>query len=476
MAGDGPRKCELVICNGYVITMDKQRTIYERGAVAIAGRTIADIGPEAGVLARFKGDRVIDAGGAPVHPGFVEAHYHVPNHLTRGVFPDASTTAEYYVNYAKWYDRMDEEDEHAAGLNAGLEMLRSGITCFMEAGTVFATDAVAAAAVALGIRASLSEPFLWDTGKDTTLSNMQRSQGSTERCLAQIGRELWRNRDPDALVRGHVCLFGSGSASDDLIVAATETAERNGVTFNQHQSTNVPGVARQEERLGRRPLVHFAGLGVLKPHCSYTHMNVIQEDEARFIKESGMSIIWCPANSMNWGVGATIGRRPQPDLYRQGVNVGLGSDVPKWGLDAAPLMAYLLARDLGDVEPLTAEEIFEMVTIGGARAIGMEATIGSLEPGKRADIVIRTAEVPEFQPGRHAIQNLLLASRGKSVDTVLVDGQIVVRGGHSTRVDERVVYEQARQTASKLATEIGIAVRPRWPIVPSTETVGADVR
>lgn len=470
------QKCDLVIRNAYLITMDPKRTIYDKGAVAIAGHAIAAVGPDSEVLVQYRGNRIIDAGGAPVHPGFVEAHYHIPNHLTRGVFPDASTTAEYYVNYAKWYDRMDDEDEHAAGLIAGLEMLRSGITCFMEAGTVFATDAVAAAATALGIRASVSEPFLWDTGKDTTLSNMRRSPGRTEGCLEQLGRELWRNRDSDALVRGHVCLFGSGSASDELILAATETAEKHGVAFNQHQSTNVAGVARQEERLGRRPLVHFAEMGVLKPHCAYTHMNVIRDDEARFIKQSGMSIIWCPANSMNWGVGATIRRRPQTDLYRQGVTVGLGSDVPKWGLDAAPLTAYLLARDLGDAEPLSAEEIFEMATIGGARAMGMAAVIGSLEPGKRADLVVRSSDLPEFQPGHNPIQNLLLSSRGKSVDTVLVDGEIVVRSGHSTRVDEHVVYERARQSAVKLAREVGIAATSSWPIVRGAETVGADTR
>jgi cytosine/adenosine deaminase-related metal-dependent hydrolase len=97
--------------------------IYDGGAIAISGRAIAAIGTDAEVLARYEGDRIIDARGAPVHPGYVEAHYHVPNHLTRGVFPDASTTAEYYVNYAKWYDRMNDEDEHAAGLIAGLEIV-----------------------------------------------------------------------------------------------------------------------------------------------------------------------------------------------------------------------------------------------------------------------------------------------------------------------------------------------------------------
>jgi 5-methylthioadenosine/S-adenosylhomocysteine deaminase len=466
-AGDlaGREACDLVVRNGYVITMDRDRTIYRDGAVAVVGRHIAGVGPTPTVLGRFRGRRVIDARGAPVHPGFVEAHYHVPNQLTRGVFPDAATTGEYYRYYARWFDRMDAEDEHAATLMAGLEMLRNGVTCFMEPGTVFETAAVAEAAEAVGIRASLAEPFLWDTGEDATLSHMQRARPDTERCLKELGRELWRNDDPAALVRGHVCLYGSGSASDALTVAATDRAQKSGAAFNQHQSGSTAGVARQEARLGRRPLVHLAELGVLRPHCAYTHMNLIRGDEARLVRESGLSLIWCPANSMNWGVGKSVPRRPHPDLYRAGVTVALGSDVPKWGFDAAPLAAYLLSRDTGDERPLAAEEIFEMATLGGARAMGMADMIGSLEPGKRADIVIRTAEAPEFQPGCFPVQNLLLASRGKSVDTVLVDGRVVVRGGHSTRVDEGEVFRGARETAWRLARGIGVDPAPRWPVL-----------
>ena len=469
-------ECDLLIRNGYVITMDGNRTVYARGAVAVSGRLIAAVGSEPDVLARYTGRRIIDAHGAPVHPGFVDAHYHIPNHLTRGVFPDAATTKEYYLFYARWYDRMDAEDERASGLAAGLEMLRNGVTCYMEGGTVFETDAVAAAAEAVGIRASLSEPFLWDTGQDATLTNMTRSRPETKRCLSQLGRELRRNRSPEALVRGHVCLFGSGSASDELVVAATDVAEKNGAVFSQHQSTSVAGTAAHEALLGRHPLVHFAELGVLRPNCAYTHMNVIREDEAEVVARSGMSVIWCPAISMNWGFLGSGRRRPQPDLYRRGVNVGLAADVSKFGLDTSPLTAYLLSRDVGDATQLAAEEVFEMATVGSARAMGIWDRIGSLEAGKCADIVIRSASIPEFQPGHYLVQNLLLASRGKSVDTVIVDGQIVVRSGHSTRVDEGVVYDTARRRATDLGRRIGAAPVPRWPVVEAAGSAGMQAQ
>ncbi len=463
---EGPLECDLVIHNGYVITMNAERSIYPDGAVAIQGGKIAAVGPGKEIKARYRGKSVIDAHSAPVHPGLVECHYHVPNQLTRGVFPDAPTTKQYYLYYAHWYDRMDAEDEHAAALHAGLEMLRSGTTTFLEPGTVFDTDAVADAATSLGIRASLAEPFLWDTGEDATLSNMDRATGGTKRCMDLLGRELWRNRDDDALVRGHVCLFGSGSASDEVTLAAVEMAERAGVVFNQHQSTSVKGVAVQEQRLGQAPLVHFAEAGILRPHCSFTHMNFLRPQEAEVVRESGMSLIWCPANSMNWGFGASGARRPHPELYRQGVNVGLGADVAKWGLDTSPMVAYLLARDLGTVAPLTVEEIFEMATVGGARALRMEDRIGSLEPGKHADIVIRTADLPEMQPALSVIQSMMLASRGKSVDMVIVNGQVVVSGGHSTRVDEQSVFRRAREVSTTLAAAIDVRPDTTWPEVP----------
>ena len=132
---------------------------------------------------------------------------------------------------------------------------------------------------------------------------------------------------------------------------------------------------------------------------------------------------------MNWGFGGTGMRRQHPDFHRAGVSVALAADAPKFGLDVTALVAYLVARDLGDRDPLGVEEIFEMATLGGARAVGMADRIGALAPGMRADIMIRTADVAETQPGWSPVQNFLLTSRSRSVDTVLVDGRIVLRGG-----------------------------------------------
>jgi 5-methylthioadenosine/S-adenosylhomocysteine deaminase len=457
------RECDTVIRHGYVITMNAGREVYADGAVAIAGREIAMVGTDREVTAVWRGRETIDARGAPVHPGFVDAHWHNCNQTTRGVFPDVATTSDYYKYYAEWYDEMSPADEHAGAQLSGLEMLRSGVTCFMEPGTAFDTGAVADAASGVGIRASLCEPFLWDIGDDPMLGSMRRSPGTTRRCADLLGRELWRNGS-DGLVRGHVGVFGSGTASDALLRDACDLAASSGVIFTQHQSSTRPGIAGQEARMGEMPLVHLGKLGLLQPHCSFAHMTHVRDEEARFVRESGMSIVWSPAISMNWGWAQGF-TRGHPRLFRDGVNVGLGSDVPKFGLDTAAMVAYLLSREQGDPEPLLAEEVFEMATLGGARAMGLSARIGSLEPGKLADVVVRTTELPEFQPGHYPVQNLLLASRGKSVDTVLVDGQVVVSSGHSTRVDEQAAYQAARASADRLAGQIGITAGGPWPVL-----------
>ncbi|MCW3477095.1 amidohydrolase family protein [Limobrevibacterium gyesilva] len=460
-----PRDCDLIIRNGLVVTMDPERTVWQQGAVAVAGTAIVAVGPTTEILSHWRAPSVLDAGGAPVHPGFIDAHYHVPNHLTRGVFPEAAVSSNYFASYALWYDRMDEEDEHAAGLCAGLEMLRSGVTCFMEPGTVFATAAVAASAEAVGIRASLCEPFLSDAGYNDTLSRMRRVLPDTARCLRTLGQELWRNRDDTALVRGHVGLFGSGSASDELTRSASALAKEEGAVFTQHQNTRVSEVQAQEAMVGgTHPLLHLAELGALGPHCSFTHMNLIRDDEAPVVLDSGMSVIWCAAASMNWGFGGTGRRRPHADFHRAGVPVALGVDVPKFGHDTGPLAAYLLSRDHGDSAPLGIEDIFEMATLRGARAVGMADRIGSLEPGKRADIVIRTMADASAQPGWSPLQNILLASRSRSIDTVLVDGRIVLRHGCSTVLDEAAVYDRARQRVTRLAAAVGLAPASTWPV------------
>jgi 5-methylthioadenosine/S-adenosylhomocysteine deaminase len=455
----GPDACDLLVRKGCVITMDAKRRVFPDGSVAVSGGRIVGVGPDREVGVRFRGRRVIEANGAPVHPGFFDCHAHLSFHLTRGAFPDIAH-GEYDRLYKNWQNSITPEEEHASALLACLEMLHNGVTYFLEPGTVWETDAAVKAAERIGIRGSVAEPFLWDIDTQTS-QDVPRSPIDTKRAQRLLGKELWRNKDKDTLVRGHVGLFGAGTSSDELLLAAKACADGAQVILTQHQSFGVP--VNEDKRLGKHPLVHYAEIGALGRNVTFSHMNVIRDDEVGPVRDSGMALAWAPANYMNWGV-ATEFRSRAPEMFLLGVPVNIGADVAKvWGFGDQGLIAYLLARDGGSY--LSPENVLEMQTVCGARAVGLEQELGSLEVGKRADLVIRRDDLPEAWPPFDVVRNLALVSRHKSVRTVIVNGRVVLRDGRPTQVEDAEVYEIARKAGGRIIRRLGVHPGTSWPTV-----------
>lgn len=464
-----PTDVDLLVRNGYVITMDPDRTVYERGAVAVKGRAIVAVGRDHEVSSEVRAGRTIDADGAPIHPGFVECHNHVSLHLVRGAFGDSiswqSVNDEFYVPY---WNTVTDEEEHVASLLACVEMLRNGTTCFMEAGSVFEPETAASAAEAAGIRALVADPFLWDVGGYTSdAPAVKRAPASTDHCLDILGTQLRRNDDPDALVRGHVAIVGMGSATDELERAAKEVADAAGVVLNQHQSYCLDDVAGDDLRHGRHPLVHLDDIGVLGANCTFAHMNLLRDDEVAAVEQSGMSLAWAPQSSMIWGIGGTQ-HGHHLDFHRAGVNVALGSDSSNWSnrfdIGQQAFLAVLSAREKERSRTaLTAEDALEMATINGARAVGLEHLIGSLEVGKRADLVVRGNDVPEAHPTTSPVMQLVYSARDASVDTVVVDGRVVLERRQPVLLDAADVYRRADRAARAVLDRMGYHVPRRWP-------------
>ncbi len=425
---------DIIVKNGYVVTMDDERTIYPDGAVAIRGRDILAVGPTRAVLGRYSAARAIDAGGAVVHPGFIECHTHVTFHLARGAFGDTMSFHDVEpCFFVPFLNAIDDDDEYAGALLACLEMVGNGTTCFLEAGTAHSPAAVAAAAEAIGMRGLVADPWLWDAtdnGEGYNALPLDRGPAGLDRALGLLGNELKRNRDPHALVRGHIAIQGMGSASDELERAAKAAADAGGTVLNQHQSYYRVDAETDDLRHGAHPLVHLEEIGVLGDNCVFAHMNVLREDEVEPVVRSGMSVAWCPGASMMWAVGGTIHGR-HAELYQRGVNVALGSDSSNWGtrfdIGLQGYLAVLTAREkLGDRAALVAEDALAMATINGARAVGLADRIGSLEVGKRADIVVRANDVPEAYPLTDPISQLVYSTRSSSVHTVIIDGRAVL--------------------------------------------------
>lgn len=470
---DNRLDCDLLVRNATIFTMDADESTHRPGAIAVSDGEIAAVGAEQDVIAGFRPGRVIDARGAVVHPGFVEGHVHISEQVIRGSLnPEEFSWDEALVWSTAWHNAMEPEDEEVASRLACLEMVRNGTTCFQEPGTVFEPDAAAAAAEVVGIRGSLADCYLWDLGAiSREQPSITRAPADTKRALRILGTELRRNADARALVRGHVAIYGIGSCSDELTLAAKACADENGVVFNQHQSYNELDTGVSDRLHGRHPLVHYADLGVLGPNCNFVHMNIVRADEVAPVVESGLSITWCPSASMLQGVGGTF-RGRHVELYEQGVNVALGSDAVGWAgafdLPVQAFLAVLTAREKTQRQALAAADALRMTTINGARAVGLADKIGSLEVGKRADIVVHRSDLPEAQPvldeelvsldrrrASGALQSVMYSSQSKSVDTVIIDGDIVVENGRSTRIDEEQAYRDATDATRRVFKRMG---------------------
>jgi cytosine/adenosine deaminase-related metal-dependent hydrolase len=464
-----PQTCDLIIKNGCVLTMDARRSIIDRGAIAVDGHTIVAVGPENEILRGWTAKEVIDAKGAIMHPGYVDAHLHVNAQTCRGFFRgDASKGGTRGPNYADWKACLTAQDEHAAAGLASVEMLRHGITTYVEPGSAFAPDAVADATQQVGVRCSLAEPYLWDT---TEIMNaipglaskmlFARVPPDRDRCMKLLGSQLFRNRDKDGITHGHIALYGEGTASDDLYLAAKKLADREGVILNNHVGFDLDLAAAMERVYGKSRFVHFAEIGVLGPNTTFVHMNLINDDEVDPIVKSGMSIVWCPLAYVSRGT--TLRKHTRiPDMKQRGVNVALGTDSARQSSAGdAGFLALQLAGGAG--YKTVSEDVFEMMTLGGAKAAGLHDLIGSLEPGKRADIVIRSTDSAEMMPSIDPAHQLVTVGHGPTADTVLVNGLIVLREGRTTLIDQSKIFVQAQHSVRKIIDRLGLSLPGLWP-------------
>ena len=464
------RPCDLLIRNGLVVTMDLERRIYRSGAVAIIGSRITAVGRDADLSERFDAKQTVDAGGGIVHPGFIDAHNHIVHTSCRGVFGSIHDAGSSPINFADWKAGVTEADESSATALACVEMLRCGFTMFIEPGSLFSTATAAAAIERVGLRALVAPTYLWDRRECfdampalESQSLMARAPIDRARCLEQLDAELHHNRDPEALVRGYVFVYGVGTASAELLQAAHACARDHHVPLHLHAGY-VPGEAETYRNLnGASQLVHLRDLGVLDERTVVVHANALDEGEEAALRESGCQVVWCPTAFFSLGIGSRV-RFKMAERLRQGVRVSLGTDgsfdgTPGDTMQAAHFVAQTYAN------PVSAEALLEMQTVNAAAAAGLESELGSLETGKRADVVVRSPAAAEAYPDNSPVHQLALTMGSGSVETVLVNGAIVFSGGRSTRVDEQDVCQAVSTSVAERAQRLGVDLTGNWPII-----------
>jgi 5-methylthioadenosine/S-adenosylhomocysteine deaminase len=449
----------ILIEHATVVTVDAGRRLLRDGSILVDGRDIVAVGPAAEVRPPRAPDRVIDGRRRIAVPGFVDTHVHLSEHLSRGLLPDDVPVDRYLPDWLiPLYAVLTPEEEQTAALLAGIEMLRTGTTTFCEAGTLFDVPAVADAVERLGMRAVLGR-WTWDAPGGTGRMRQTTAEAldANARMLAEVhGRAGGR-------IGAWPLLLGFGTCSEALIRGARALADRHGVGWGMMHFASHPS----RKTADTMPLGVLDALGVLGPTTKLAHMVYVDDADIALLARRGVKVVHCPTAGLKHTKGlAAHGRFPE--MLEAGVCVSLGGDSGNGSnhFDMLRLMhlVALIYKDARlDVGVLPPERVLEMATVHGAAALGLERQIGSLEPGKRADLVLYDLDTPEWRPLLHPLNALVYAATGASVRTVLVDGRLVLDEGRLTTVDEREVYERAERLARDHIGRAGLTIPSAWP-------------
>jgi len=447
----------------FIITMDPERKIIEDGSIVIEGQRITRVG-KAAELVDVSADRVIDAKDMVVTPGFCNAHMHISYaHATRGIFPD-NLGAQYLPNVFKLQGVMTEEEEYYTSLLAITELLKYGTTSFLDPGSTKFLDACMHAYEESGCRivvgsqvADLTNPINIPVCSTEEAVNIMEK---TIRCYDHRANDR---------VRAWAMPFSADYSTQELLVAAKRLADEYGTSMTLHQLNSESSVNNHKQRYGKRPVEYLESIGVLGSNVLLAHLVGINEDEIDCIARTQTKAVMCPTAALKAGTGTSANGK-LPEMLAKGVCVGLGTDAGNNSnlvetMRSMYLVAVIYKDARQDTNMIPAESALEMATVKGAEALGLLDDIGSLEPKKKADLVLFDTRRAEWRTLFNPVNNLVYNADGRSVHTVIVDGKIVVEGHKPVFVDEWKLIQKVQEFGESMLARAGIDFPGRWPII-----------
>jgi 5-methylthioadenosine/S-adenosylhomocysteine deaminase len=435
---------DLVVRNATVVTVDEQRRVIHDGAVAILGGRIAAVGKAAEIAARYQAAETLDAGGGIVLPGLINAHTHAPMVLFRGIADDLKLMdwLQKYIFPAE-AKNVTAEFVKAGTHLAALEMIRSGTTTFVD--MYYFEDQVAEAAKEAGLRTVAGETVIGFPAPDN--KTVADALAYTDRFLKK-----WAG---DPLVVPAVAPHSAYLVDPDTLRATRVLADRYGAPILIHLSESKDEQATVKERYRKTPTVHLRDLGILRKGLLGAHGIWLDAGDRAILKEAGAGVAHCPQSNMK----ISSGPAPVREMLAEGLRLGLGTDGAASNNDLdmfeEMLTAALLAKHVtADPTVAPAAAVLEMATLGGARALGMEDRLGSLEPGKRADLIVVDLSAPRLHPLYDPVSHLVYAAKGADVRHVVVEGRVVMRDRKVTTLDEAAVLADAERLRAQVVQSL----------------------
>ncbi|MFQ5849993.1 MAG: amidohydrolase family protein [Candidatus Binatia bacterium] len=460
----------LLIEHPFVVTVNDQDEVIEDGALVTEGRWIRYVGP-ASQIPPGPFDRVLDARRMIALPGLINAHCHSPANLHRGLLP--GRPLEIWRAYWRATLRvMRAEDFYASALLGAVEMLKSGTTTVLD--HFFGNQAVPFMGAGEAIRAmrdlglrhvvalTLSDKRyeetvpLGDHSGASSLEVQRMTQSETQDCRAWLEAceaFIAEYHDPDRLT---TCGPGPSAVqrcTDELLIGAAELARQRHLPIHIHLAETFTQKLMGPRLYGTSLLRHLESIGVLGPNLSLAHTIWIDREDMEPIVQSGATPVHNPASNLRLGSGLA----PIPQLLSSGAHVALGTDGAASNdgqnmFDAVRLVSLIHNPTVSDYRTwVTPVQALRMATREGARAFGLPS--GILAPDRLADVVLLRRDTPSFTPLNNVFYQLALCENGNSVDTVLVDGEVVVEGGHVTRRREEEALELARRSLEQRRLE-----------------------
>ena len=440
----GQRRVSLVVTHGTVITMDAVRRVIADGAVAVAGAEIVGVDTTEAIARRFSGAETIDAAGQVVLPGLVNTHTHAPMVLYRGLADDLALM-EWLTKYIFPAEAKTVSPEFVrAGTRlAALEMIQSGTTTYAD--MYYFEEEIARATKAAGLRGVLGQTIIQFPVPDaeTPADGLKRAEAFI---LEFKG---------DALITPAVAPHAMYTLDGPTLVAARALARRHGVPTLIHLAETRDEVNTAQERFKATPVGYLEGLGFLGPGVLAAHVVWVSEPEIALLRARGVGVSHNPESNMKLASGTA----PVTDYLRAGVAIGLGTDGAASNNDLDMFEAMRVASLLqkvrtGDPRALGAAAALEMATLGGARALGLASAIGSLEPGKRADLIIVGMRAARQTPMYNPVSHLVYTTRGDDVRSTIVNGRVLMRDRKVLTLDEGAVLAEARAWVPKVRAAV----------------------
>jgi len=441
------QKADLLISGGTVVTMDANRAIIDDGAIAVKGDTILAVGPQAEIESRYAAAQTIDARGRLVLPGFINGHTHVPMTLFRGLHDDVTLNDWLYKYiFPAEAKNVNEEFVRWGTRLAAAEQIRAGVTTFAD--MYYFEDAVAEETKAAGMRGVLGETFIDFPAPDN--KSEAEMLGYTEKFLKR-----WQG---DPLITAAPAPHSIYTCSQKTLQDAAALARKYHAPILIHVAEMKKEWEDSEKAHGMSPVQYLDKIGVLGSDIIAAHCIFVDAADRQLLAEKGVGCVHNPSSNMMLASGVS----PVPEMRAAGVAVGLGTDGPAGSNNDLDLMEEIdLAAKLAKItkmDPLAlnAKAVVEMATIDGARAVHLEKEIGSLEAGKKADLVILSLDEPNAVPMYDVYAQIAYALKASDVETVVIGGRPVMRDRKLLTVNEEEAIAKAREYKKKIAASLGM--------------------